>query len=126
LRSLVEGVSHGTEHHGPFRPKLISFKAEGFLPATSPGCFALAAPNLHYDSYENYLFALARALREEYRAIVQSGPTSSGGSASAPEPTAGSARSLASVPSTTLSPGSSSAPSPRAHGSPPNASGGNA
>jgi len=47
--------------------------AEGFLPATSPGCFALAAPNLHYDSYENYLFALARALREEYRAIVQSG-----------------------------------------------------
>jgi 5-methyltetrahydropteroyltriglutamate--homocysteine methyltransferase len=47
--------------------------AEGFLPATSPGCFALAAPNLHYDSYENYLFALARALREEYRAIVESG-----------------------------------------------------
>lgn len=31
--------------------------AEGFLAATSPGCFALAAPNLHYDSYENYLFA---------------------------------------------------------------------
>lgn len=44
--------------------------AEGFLPATSPGCFALAVPNLHYDSYENYLFALARALREEYRAIA--------------------------------------------------------
>jgi len=47
--------------------------AEGFLPATSPGCFAMAAPNLHYDSYENYLFAIARALREEYRAIVESG-----------------------------------------------------
>ncbi len=47
--------------------------AEGFLPATSPGCFAMAAPNQHYDSYENYLFAIARALREEYRAIVESG-----------------------------------------------------
>ena len=48
------------------------------------------------------------------------------GSASSPAPTAGSARSSASAPSTTLSPGLSSAPSPRAHGSPPNASGGNA
>jgi 5-methyltetrahydropteroyltriglutamate--homocysteine methyltransferase len=46
---------------------------EGFLPATSPGCFAMAAPNQHYDGYENYLFAIARALREEYRAIVESG-----------------------------------------------------
>ncbi len=46
---------------------------EGFLPATSPGCFAMAAPNQHYNSYENYLFAIARALREEYRAIVESG-----------------------------------------------------
>lgn len=46
---------------------------EGFLPATSPGCFAMVAPNQHYDSYENYLFAIARALREEYRAIVESG-----------------------------------------------------
>ena len=50
-----------------------STSPRGFLPATSPGCFALTAPNLQYDSYENYLFALARVLREEYRAIVQSG-----------------------------------------------------
>ncbi len=46
---------------------------EGFLPAASPGSFAMAAPNLHYESYENYLFAVARALREEYRAIIESG-----------------------------------------------------
>lgn len=46
---------------------------EGFLPAASPGTFATLAPNQHYDSYESYLFAIARALREEYRAIVESG-----------------------------------------------------
>jgi 5-methyltetrahydropteroyltriglutamate--homocysteine methyltransferase len=46
---------------------------EGFLPAASPGSFAMAAPNQHYDSYEDYLFAIARALREEYRAVVGSG-----------------------------------------------------
>lgn len=47
--------------------------AEGFLPATSSGCFTVAAPNQHYESYESYLFAIARALRQEYRAVVESG-----------------------------------------------------
>jgi 5-methyltetrahydropteroyltriglutamate--homocysteine methyltransferase len=42
----------------------------GFLPAASPGCIAMACPNHHYGSYEDYLFALARAMRSEYQAIV--------------------------------------------------------
>jgi 5-methyltetrahydropteroyltriglutamate--homocysteine methyltransferase len=48
---------------------------EAFVPATSPGLFALMVPDQHYGDYESYLFAIARALREEYRAIVDAGFT---------------------------------------------------
>ncbi|MBV8138222.1 MAG: cobalamin-independent methionine synthase II family protein [Deltaproteobacteria bacterium] len=47
--------------------------AEPFLTAPSPGIVAAAMHNRYYDSLEKYLFALADALRVEYRHIVESG-----------------------------------------------------
>ncbi len=47
--------------------------AEPFMTAPSPGIIASAMLNQHYDSYEKYVFALADALRVEYRHIVHSG-----------------------------------------------------
>ncbi len=46
---------------------------EAFIPAASPGCIAMGAENVHYPDYESYLGALADAMREEYRAIVDAG-----------------------------------------------------
>jgi 5-methyltetrahydropteroyltriglutamate--homocysteine methyltransferase len=43
---------------------------EAFLPSTSPRSFGT---NEHYDSEQEYLYAIADALREEYRAIVDAG-----------------------------------------------------
>jgi 5-methyltetrahydropteroyltriglutamate--homocysteine methyltransferase len=47
--------------------------AEAFIPSASPGSVALIIANRHYPSQEAYLFALAEALRYEYRAIVEAG-----------------------------------------------------
>jgi len=47
--------------------------AEGFMTAVSPGFAATAIMNLHYDSYEAYVFALARGLKREYDFIVSQG-----------------------------------------------------
>jgi 5-methyltetrahydropteroyltriglutamate--homocysteine methyltransferase len=47
--------------------------AEPFLTAPSPGIIASAMQNRHYDSLEKYVFALADALRVEYRHIVDNG-----------------------------------------------------
>lgn len=46
---------------------------EAFMTAVSPGFAATAIMNLHYDTYEAYVFALARALRREYEYIVSQG-----------------------------------------------------
>lgn len=43
----------------------------GFMNSVAPGSAQL--PNEHYGSYEEFLFALADALNEEYRAIVDAG-----------------------------------------------------
>jgi len=48
-------------------------EAMGFLPAASPGCIAMCAADTHYGTYERYLEAVAEAMREEYRAIVEAG-----------------------------------------------------
>ena len=44
-----------------------------FMTAVSPGFAATAMVNLHYDSFENYVFALALALKTEYEYIVAQG-----------------------------------------------------
>jgi 5-methyltetrahydropteroyltriglutamate--homocysteine methyltransferase len=52
--------------------------AEAFLPATAPSGLGIMTgsadtANEHYPSYPEYLFAVADALAEEYRAIVDAG-----------------------------------------------------
>jgi 5-methyltetrahydropteroyltriglutamate--homocysteine methyltransferase len=44
-----------------------------FLPAASPGCVVQIMPSTHYATRRDYLFALAEALRAEYRAITEAG-----------------------------------------------------
>jgi 5-methyltetrahydropteroyltriglutamate--homocysteine methyltransferase len=45
---------------------------EGFMCSIAPGSFARSG-NLHYDSEEAFAFAVAEAMREEYKAIVDAG-----------------------------------------------------
>ena len=44
-----------------------------FMTAVSPGFAATAMVNLYYDRFEDYVFALARALKHEYERIVEHG-----------------------------------------------------
>ncbi|MEL6948638.1 MAG: cobalamin-independent methionine synthase II family protein [Pseudomonadota bacterium] len=46
---------------------------EGFMNAASPGVIALFQPNQHYATHEDYLMALAEAMKAEYQAIVDAG-----------------------------------------------------
>jgi 5-methyltetrahydropteroyltriglutamate--homocysteine methyltransferase len=46
---------------------------EAFMPAVSPANLANWNRNEHYQTDEEYLYALAEALREEYRAIIDAG-----------------------------------------------------
>jgi 5-methyltetrahydropteroyltriglutamate--homocysteine methyltransferase len=46
---------------------------EGFMNAASPGVIAVFQPNEHYPTQEQYLEALAQAMRAEYGAIVGAG-----------------------------------------------------
>ena len=48
---------------------------ELFLTAASPGIVALTMANRYYDSHEDYVFALAEELRQEYEIIVANGLT---------------------------------------------------
>ena len=47
--------------------------AESFMTAASPGIVCAAMLNEHYDSYEDYVFAVAEGLRPEYEHIVSRG-----------------------------------------------------
>jgi 5-methyltetrahydropteroyltriglutamate--homocysteine methyltransferase len=46
---------------------------EAFMTAVSPGFAATAMVNLHYDTYESYVFAMAHALKREYDHIASHG-----------------------------------------------------
>jgi 5-methyltetrahydropteroyltriglutamate--homocysteine methyltransferase len=46
---------------------------EAFMNSASPGVIAVFQPNEHYPTHEEYLFALAEAMRPEYEAIVEAG-----------------------------------------------------
>ncbi len=46
---------------------------EAFIPAAAPGTIELQRVNAYYPSEEDYLFAIADAMRTEYRAIVEAG-----------------------------------------------------
>jgi 5-methyltetrahydropteroyltriglutamate--homocysteine methyltransferase len=47
--------------------------AAAFMSAASPGVIAVFSPNRYYPSQEDYLGALAEAMREEYEAIHRAG-----------------------------------------------------
>jgi 5-methyltetrahydropteroyltriglutamate--homocysteine methyltransferase len=47
--------------------------AETFMTSATPGIIATTMVNEYYDSYETYVFALARELRKEYELIVSYG-----------------------------------------------------
>ena len=47
--------------------------AEAFVPAIAPSNIETTTPNEHYPSAEAYVFAIAEAMREEYKAIVDAG-----------------------------------------------------
>src|SRR3954453_2013365 len=47
--------------------------AEAFVPAIAPSNVETTTPNEHYPSDEAYVFAIAEAMREEYKAIVDAG-----------------------------------------------------
>jgi 5-methyltetrahydropteroyltriglutamate--homocysteine methyltransferase len=63
LVALLAAVAGGTD--GP--------DVEGFLTAPSPGIVAAAMENRHYASLDEYVAALATALRVEYEAIARRG-----------------------------------------------------
>ena len=46
---------------------------EAFIPAIAPGTIELQRRNEYYPTDEAYLFAIAEAMREEYKAIVDAG-----------------------------------------------------
>ncbi|HEV8342717.1 MAG TPA: cobalamin-independent methionine synthase II family protein [Candidatus Binatia bacterium] len=67
--------------HAAVRADIENFKAalkdvkaeEAFLPAVAPGTIEHWMKNDYYSSDEAYLFAIAEAMREEYKAIVDAG-----------------------------------------------------
>ena len=46
---------------------------EGFLPSPSPGIISMRIPNQYYGSEEDYLFAIADVMKDEYKAITDAG-----------------------------------------------------
>jgi 5-methyltetrahydropteroyltriglutamate--homocysteine methyltransferase len=50
-------------------------EAMQFSSAASPGVISLFFRNDHYSSHEDYLFAIAEAMRYEYETVVESGAT---------------------------------------------------
>lgn len=64
LQEDLDNFSSAVQKHGAI---------EGFMNAASPGVIALFQPNKHYPNHEDYLHALADAMRAEYEAIVDAG-----------------------------------------------------
>jgi 5-methyltetrahydropteroyltriglutamate--homocysteine methyltransferase len=69
LQPLMKDIAHlkaAVQRHG-------GAGTQGFMNAASPGVVALFQPNQHYRDDDEYLQALAHALRHEYHAIVDAG-----------------------------------------------------
>jgi 5-methyltetrahydropteroyltriglutamate--homocysteine methyltransferase len=80
LRPICRGPI-AYEHPEPLRRDLAIFTdalegadlAGGFMNAPSPGIIALFQPNEYYETRDEYLEALANAMKSEYEAIVEAG-----------------------------------------------------
>ena len=64
LETDIANLKAGMAAHGA---------TEGFMNAASPGVISLFLQNAHYPTRDAYLAALADAMRDEYRTIVDSG-----------------------------------------------------
>ncbi len=64
LQADIANLKAGMVAHGAER---------GFMNAASPGVISLFLQNAHYPTREAYLAALADAMRDEYRTIVEAG-----------------------------------------------------
>ncbi len=64
LKKDIANLTNAMKQHGAKR---------GFMNAASPGVISLFLQNEHYDSRENYLEALADAMKAEYETIVAAG-----------------------------------------------------
>lgn len=64
LRKDIANLRAAMERHGA---------RAGFMNAASPGVISLFLQNVHYPDRQAYLEALADAMRDEYRTIVESG-----------------------------------------------------
>jgi 5-methyltetrahydropteroyltriglutamate--homocysteine methyltransferase len=58
-----------------FKAALADLPVEGFMPVVAPASAVPMFRNEHYQSEEEALFALAEALAEEYRTIIEAGLT---------------------------------------------------
>jgi len=67
--------------HAQIKEELEALKAalqgvdatEAFVPAIAPSNIETTTPNAYYPSAEDYVFAIADAMRDEYKAIVDAG-----------------------------------------------------
>jgi 5-methyltetrahydropteroyltriglutamate--homocysteine methyltransferase len=79
LRPICKGPI-AVKDAGPLQRDIARFKqalsganvSEAFMTAVSPGTVALFQPNEYYPTYEQYLGAVADAMRDEYQTIVGS------------------------------------------------------
>jgi 5-methyltetrahydropteroyltriglutamate--homocysteine methyltransferase len=81
LRRLVCTGPIGWKNRGAVQTDIENFKAalqgvqptEAFIPAVSPGTLAQNVVNEYYKGEEEFLYAVAEVMKEEYQAIVQAG-----------------------------------------------------
>jgi 5-methyltetrahydropteroyltriglutamate--homocysteine methyltransferase len=81
LRRMVCVEPIGWKDRGTVQTDIDNFKAalqgvqpaEAFLPAVSPGTLAQNVVNEYYKDEEEFLYAVAEVMKEEYQAIVQAG-----------------------------------------------------
>ena len=66
LQKDIDNLKAAMQEHGA---------QQGFMNAASPGVIALFLPNAHYPSRQDYLEALAEAMKAEYETIVGAGLT---------------------------------------------------
>jgi 5-methyltetrahydropteroyltriglutamate--homocysteine methyltransferase len=81
FRRLVCTGPIGWKERGAVQTDIANFKAalqgvqptEAFIPAVSPGTLAQNVVNEYYKGEEEFLYAVAEVMKEEYQAIVQAG-----------------------------------------------------
>jgi 5-methyltetrahydropteroyltriglutamate--homocysteine methyltransferase len=75
VTSPIGYVGHATvaSDVANLKAALEGLDVEGFLPAVAPGTVEHWLYNQHYTTDEDYLFALADALHDEYKAITDAG-----------------------------------------------------